>query len=206
MIKYIGCFFLLFSFTVIGQTKKEIQKGLEGIESIEKAEKYILANPTWSIELVTLSDADANIPKELIQLKRGQSKRINLNGEKHHYKLLEKIQEIKYRASYIYLNGKELSTKQIDSLRPLIIQKYNSGIPFETLVELYTMDGNPNQGDLGWFKPSVMVPEFEEAVKNHKKGAVFIVDVTSKKWYYVVLKTYDNTIKIDRIFIKIIEQ
>ncbi|MNS73450.1 hypothetical protein D3C72_1068930 [compost metagenome] len=37
-----------------------------------------------------------------------------------------------------------------------------------------------------------MVPEFETAIKNHKQNDVFKVDVPDKKWYYIVLKTFND--------------
>ena len=196
----------MLSVTAQGQTKKEVKNDLIVIDSKEKAEKHKVDNQKWEIELVELNDTDSDIPKKLTKLKKGQSKRIKVNREKYHYKLIEKAQESEFRASYIYLNGSELSKKQIDSLRPLIIEKYKSGVSFGELVEKYNMDGNSKKGDLGWFKTATMVPEFENAVRKHKKGDVFLVNVDSRKWYYVVLKTYTDRINNKLTLIKIKEQ
>jgi parvulin-like peptidyl-prolyl isomerase len=38
-----------------------------------------------------------------------------------------------------------------------------------------------------------MVKEFEDAVKGHKKGDIFTVDIPGNKWYHVVLKKFDDT-------------
>ena len=43
----------------------------------------------------------------------------------------------------------------------------------------------------------------ENAVKNHKKGEIFTVDSSEKHWYYVVLKTHDNTLITTKSFIRI---
>lgn len=99
-----------------------------------------------------------------------------------------------------------INRREIDSLRPLIIKKYKAGTSFENLVEKYNMDGNSKKGDLGWFKTKKMVPEFESAVRNHKKGDIFFVDVNAPKWHYVVLKTFDDRERISYNFIKIKEQ
>ena len=41
------------------------------------------------------------------------------------------------------------------------------------------MDGNTAHGDTGWFFGEEMMPkEFQDAVKNHKTGEIFFVDVT----------------------------
>jgi parvulin-like peptidyl-prolyl isomerase len=53
------------------------------------------------------------------------------------------------------------------------------------------MDGNKT-GDLNWFNEGEMVPEFEIAVKKHKKDEIFTVDVPERKWYYVTLKTHED--------------
>ncbi len=103
------------------------------------------------------------------------------------------IQQKEFRVSYVYLNGKELTKGEIDNLREKIINDYESGIPFSELAKKYSMDNNSEKGgDLGWFPEGKMYLEFEEAVKNHKKGEIFIVDIPSRNWYYVVLKTYND--------------
>jgi parvulin-like peptidyl-prolyl isomerase len=69
------------------------------------------------------------------------------------------------------------------------LQQYSSGTTFEQLADEFTMDGNRNHGDLGFFEPGMMVKEFEEAVRAHANGEVFIIDVPERQWYYVVKKT-----------------
>ncbi len=193
MIRHIVILFFFLGLTAYGQTKKEIKETLKRIDSKEKIEAYLLANPDWKIEYIELSDIDADVPKKLTKLEEGESTFIKSKGEKFHYKLLSKTKEVEFRVSYIYLNGRELTKNQIDSLRPLIIQKYKAKIPFEELVVKYNMDGNSVKGgDFGWFKTGSTVPEFEKAVQEHRKGDIFIVDVDVKNWYYVVLKTYSD--------------
>ena len=98
-----------------------------------------------------------------------------------------------YRANYIFLDGATLSQTQIDSLRKIIVQKANSGAPWDQLSDLYTMDGNNTHGDTGWFFGEEMMPkEFQDAVKNHKMGDIFSVDVSERQWHYIVKKTYDD--------------
>ncbi len=89
------------------------------------------------------------------------------------------------------LNGDKLSIQQIDSLRKVIIDKYNNGTSFSDFAKDYNMDSNPNC-DLSWFSKEIMVKEFSTAVKEHKKRNIFTIDVPSKKRYYVTLKPFDN--------------
>jgi len=78
------------------------------------------------------------------------------------------------------------------------MQKASSGVPFDKLSDQYTMDGNTTHGDTGWFFGEEMMPkEFQEAVKNHKLGDVFFVDVSEKQWHYIVKKTYEDDLKKD---------
>ena len=57
-------------------------------------------------------------------------------------------------------------------------------------------------GDLDWFNEGIMVKVFEDEIKNHKKGDVFIVNIPKRKWYYVVYKTQDDKEKIKLTYIE----
>jgi parvulin-like peptidyl-prolyl isomerase len=75
----------------------------------------------------------------------------------------------------------------------MIIEKYNRGVSFSDLVEVYNMDSNKKDGDLGWFSEGIMVKDFENAVRNQEKGNIFTIDIPDYNWYYVTLKTDNNT-------------
>jgi parvulin-like peptidyl-prolyl isomerase len=112
------------------------------------------------------------------------------------YKVIEATESVNYRASYIFLDGSSLTLPEIDSLKKLIVQKASSGTSFEELSDQYTMDGNTTRGDTGWFFGPEMLPkEFQDAVKAHKTGEIFFVDVAEKQWHYIVKKTYDDQVK-----------
>ena len=114
------------------------------------------------------------------------------------YKILEGTETVAYRANYIFLDGGTLSNSEVDSLKKIIVAKANAGASFEELSDQYTMDGNTTKGDTGWFfGPEMMPKEFEDAVKNHKKGDLFFVDVSAQNWHYIVKKTYDDQVKKD---------
>lgn len=199
----IGILFLLLSFTAIAQTKQQITTALEKIDSRGKAEKLIADKPAWDIAIVKYGSYDEETPKKLMQLQKGQSEIIRADKETYHYTLLNSWSETEFRVSYIHFSGRELQKQQIDSLRSVIIASYKKGTPFETLVETYTMDSNPNKGDLGWFKSGVMVPEFEKAVRKHQKDAIFTVDVDNRKWFFVVLKTHADRVVDYFEFVKV---
>ena len=200
---YFGILLVLFTITVNGQSKKEINLTLSLIENQEQFEKYQFENSDSNIENIELNISDSEFPKKLKKLKKGKTRFIKKDGIKYYYKLINISKETEFRASYIYLNGNELTKKEIDSIRTIIIEKLQSGVSFANLVEEYNMDGNSTQGDLGWFKKGIMVPDFEKAVIEHKKNDIFTVDINSRKWYYVVLKTYDDRIIEKRNYIRI---
>jgi len=96
-------------------------------------------------------------------------------------------QEVTYSAGYIYLDGSKKTKTEIENIRKKIINDYNHGINFITLAQKFNMDGNPHPEKFE-FKEEEVVPEFSKAVKEHKPGEIFIVDVPSKKWYYVAVR------------------
>ena len=117
-------------------------------------------------------------------------------------KILDKEDLKLSKVKYIYIKGSEYSKSEIDSIRLVIIERYENGEDFTDLVKKYTMDGNPT-GDLGWFHKGMMVEEFEKAVEEHSKGDIFTVDVFDKNWFYVVLKNYEDKDEMALIAISI---
>jgi parvulin-like peptidyl-prolyl isomerase len=205
---YIGILLILFTIIAKAQTKKEIKQTLKNIESQEDFEKYKSEHSDWNIVLIELNTSDAEFPKKLAELKKGKIRALKIDDGNYFYKFISSSKETEFRVSYIYLNGKELTKKEIDSIRPIIIKKYKSGISFDDLVEAYNMDGNSKKGDLGWLKKGTMVSDFEKAVIEHEKSDIFIVDVNNSDnhwhdWYYVVLKTHNDRISETQTYIRI---
>ena len=110
------------------------------------------------------------------------------------YKVIEANETVKYRASYIFLDGGSLEPTQIDSLKKIIVKKASEpGASWDKLSDQYTMDGKTTHGDTGWFFGELQMPkEFQDAVKAHKMGDIFFVDVSDRNWHYIVKKTFDD--------------
>ncbi len=176
------------------------------IHSVTQFNALDATHQLFGARLEVLAEDDPLLTSKLKALTEGDTLSVLENGEVQLYRFLERQALPEYRASYIYLDGAVLGRSQIDSLRSLIIARYKSGTPFADLVSEYTMDGNPNQGDLGWFAKGDMVPEFESAVREHEVGAIFTVNVPHKQWYHVALKTHANREKTYRYFIKIYQR
>src|ERR1700712_2232250 len=186
--------FLLFSASVFAQPT--VTEKFQKINTAEEAKQFIDANAPLKPTILKLSSGKDSslIEKRLLRQKKGDIFSVGFVT----YKVLDETEVIAYRSNYVFLDGSSLSPAQVDSLKKLISQKASAGTPIEQLSDQYTMDGNTTHGDTGWFFGEEMMPkEFQDAVKNHKLGDVFFVDVSDKQWHYVVKKTYDDQIKKD---------
>ena len=171
--------------------QQTVTEKFQKINTVQEAQQFIDANATLKPALLKLSSQKDSslIDKRILRQNKGDVFSVGYVT----YKVIEAAEKVNYRANYIFLDGSALSPTQIDSVRKLIQQKYAAGASFEQLSDQFTMDGNNTHGDTGWFFGEEMMPkEFQEAVKNHKKGDVFFVDVTDKQWHYIVKKTFDD--------------
>jgi parvulin-like peptidyl-prolyl isomerase len=176
-------------FSFLNLHSQSIENKLDNIKTIEEAEKFVVDNPELTPEIFTVSPEmdTVNVPAHFKTFKVGHI----LNEGGNIFKVISVNKGKAFRVSYVYLDGSKLSISEINKLRPQIISQYKKGTPFSDLAKKYTMDGNVT-GDLNWFTEGMMVPEFESAVKNHKKGELFTVDIPEKKWYYVTFKTHED--------------
>ena len=191
--------FLLFSASIFGQLT--VYEKFQKINTMQQAQEYIAANPELKPTTLNLSAGKDTtlIDKRLLRQKKGDVFSVGYVT----YKILEAKDTVDYRARYIFLDGSSLSKSEIDSLKKLIVDKANSGTPFEELSDQYTMDGNKTRGDTDWFYGIFMFPkEFQDAVANHKVGEIFFVDVSDKQWHYIVKKTHPDRVKKDIVVLR----
>ena len=184
---------LLFSVSAFSQAT--VTEKFQKIGTVQEAQQFIDANAALKPALLHLAYGKDStlIDKRLLRQNKGDIFSVGYVT----YKVLEATETVKYRANYIFLDGSSLSVTEVDSLKKLILKK-SSTISFDQLSDQYTMDGNTTHGDTGWFFGEEMMPkEFQEAVKSHKTGDVFFVDVSDKQWHYIVKKTYDDQDKKD---------
>jgi parvulin-like peptidyl-prolyl isomerase len=187
-------FFLLLSTPIFAQLT--VTEQFQKIGTVQEAQQYIDANPALKPVLLHLSFGKDStlIDKRLLRQNKGDVFSVGYVT----YKIIEAKETVQYRANYIFLDGSTLSMTEIDSLKKIIVQKATAGASFEQLSDQYTMDGNTTHGDTGWFFGIEMMPkEFQDAVKNHKTGDIFFVDVSDKQWHYIVKKTYNDDLKKD---------
>lgn len=168
-----------------------VTEQFQKINTVAEAEQYIKDNPNLKPAILKIaSGKDSSlIDKRLLRQKKGDVFSVGYVT----YKVIDMTEDIAFRASYVFLDGSSLSPAEIDSLKKIIAQKAAAGTPMEQLSDQYTMDGNTTHGDTGWFFGEDQMPkEFQDAIKNHKQGEVFFVDVSEKQWHYIVKKTYDD--------------
>lgn len=179
-----------------GQTLEEVKKVLMKVNSLNQIDSLKNQYPNWTIYEDHTMQSDSSKFPDIINSKIGDviTKQYYPDEASFLIKVLSEREEEFCKLKYIYLDGNTLPKSLVDSLRADILTSYNNGEDFESLVEIYTMDGN-STGDLGWFSRGIMVEEFSNAVFNRKKGEIFEVDVTRYNWYYIVLKTHDNKLE-----------
>ena len=195
----LAAIFLLFSASIFGQLT--VYEKFQKINTMQQAQEYITANPELKPTILNLSAGKdtALIDKRLLRQKKGDVFSVGYVT----YKILESKDTVDYRARYIFLDGSSLSKSEIDSLKKIIVDKANSGTPFEVLSDQYTMDGNKTRGDTDWFFGIYMFPkEFQDAVAEHKVGEIFFVDVSDKQWHYIVKKTHPDRVKKDIVVLR----
>ena len=185
--------FLSIQISLHAQSKQEILEVLSDVQSLEEKEKLKARYPDWFITIDRTTQLDGANFEHIMEAKIGSivSKKNFDSGTTFLLKVLEKSEDEFCKVQYIYLDGSKLNDTEIDSLRTLILGKYNQGEDFTDLARKFGMDGNLT-GELDWFHKGMMVEEFDSAVRPRQKGEIFTVDVPSRSWYYVVLKTHKN--------------
>lgn len=176
----------LICFTFFGQSIKD---EIKPINTVEQANTFIenhseLKSEIWKVNPEIEKDVAFTIFKN-------KTKGDIFSDQNNIYKVIDSKKTNALRASYIFLDGNQLTLQKINELRKIILEKHKSGIPFAKLANEYTMDSSKD-GDLGWFTEGMMVKEFEEAIKNHQQNDIFTIDLDKEKWYYVSLKTFSN--------------
>ena len=180
---------LLLSTAAFGQAT--VRDQFAKIQTLDQANQWIAANAPLKPAMLHLTAGKDStvIDKRLLRQEKGDIFSVGYVT----YKVIESTESVKYRANYIFLDGGSLDQSGVDSLKKIILAKITAGANWDQLSDQYTMDGNTTHGDTGWFFGELQMPkEFQDAVKSHKLGDVFSVDVTDKQWHYIVKKTFDD--------------
>lgn len=209
-IHFILIFILVISFSANAQEIEKTKLDLSTIQNIQQANEYLTNHPSFSGQLYSLnSNVDTtDFDKELLATRTGDLIDFGSENEKKYFffKTIETTQVKTFRVQYIFLDNKKITLRQIDSLRTIILKRFEHGESFDRLAKEYSMDGNAkNGGDLGWFEEGMMQSEFEAKVKSKKIGEVFTVDIPAEKWYYVVRNSHNPMVgkKVTILYLEI---
>jgi parvulin-like peptidyl-prolyl isomerase len=191
----IVCFVFLTPRLAEAQSLQKIRADLAAIETPEQADMYMMNAPAVKgtvLNLDAIRDT-TRIDRILLESNVGDVNEFELDDDTTVlvYKTVAKTATQSYRVQYIFLDNKKLSKEKIDSLRKMILKRVAAGENFAQLASEYSMDSNSRKGgDLGWFSEGMMHRQFEEAVREKKTGEVFMVDIPSNQWYYVVRNSH----------------
>ncbi len=86
------------------------------------------------------------------------------------YKVLEVSNVPSFQVQYTFLDGKELSSYDVDSVRSVISRRLRKGGVRQAGETLFDGWERSQWRRSGWFEEGMMVKEFEEAVKKKTKG------------------------------------
>jgi peptidyl-prolyl cis-trans isomerase C len=86
--------------------------------------------------------------------------------------------KLEYRARHILVATEVFAQNIIDKLR--------KGADFGEIARKESMDSKDNGGELGWFSPARMVPEFSAAVTSLKKGEITQKPVKTQYGWHVI--------------------
>lgn len=202
--------FLIVLISSISYAQVNFESQMDSITSVTQASEFIESHKPLKGNLITFNKEKhhTRLANDLFELGINGKKVYETEMEKTYYKLIERKMVPHYRVSYVFLDGNKKSIAEISKLKSDIISKYKKGAPFQNLAKQYSMDINGKRGgDSGWFAYGEMLPEFEDQIINghHNNGDIFTIDVPSKKWYYVVLKTDDKTMIEEIKVLKIVE-
>lgn len=200
----------LISTTSFLRAQTSVEDDLKIIETPEQIESYLESKHSKKNKLITFNEEKHKtvLAKELFKLSIGGTKVNEREFDKTFYKVVNKNNKTYHRVAYIYLDGSKHSVKDINVLREKIIAQYHNGAPFDFLSKRYSMDPSAKKGgDLGWFLKGDMHPDFENEVINnkHELNTIFTIDIPSKNWYYVVLKTHEPKDITEIDVLKIVE-
>lgn len=94
------------------------------------------------------------------------------------------VSEWQARVREIYLGY--VDSTEAHRIFNLVLSDMKKGRKFSKCAQELSQDGAKDSGgDLGWFGPGMMVPDFEHAVLAHRKGDVYIVHTKEFGWLIV---------------------
>lgn len=159
---------VLFSGLLDQLVQQEAMRSIRG-DQISKRGQLILDNERRAQQVADLIEEtiDAEMTEEAFEAAYAE-------------RFLNADSEEEFNAAHILVETEEEATS--------IVEELEGGADFAKLAqEKSTGPSGPNGGDLGWFGPGAMVPEFEAAVLELEEGQVSAPVQTQFGWHVVKL-------------------
>jgi len=94
-------------------------------------------------------------------------------------KQIAAMNSVEYKASHILMESEDIAIE--------VTAKINAGSEFADMAKEHsTGPTGPNGGDLGWFQPENMVPEFSAAVSQMEVGSVTAAPVQTQFGWHII--------------------
>ncbi|MDN5863617.1 MAG: peptidylprolyl isomerase [Gammaproteobacteria bacterium] len=168
-------------------------------------QRYQIAKQLIQLTLAYQSAREQNLASDP-EVRAGlalQQKLYLANQAVEHYMATATVPESRLQSEYQKLvaaqSGEQYKARHIlvkdKSKAEQIIKKLDNGADFATLAKKESIDkGTASQGgELGWFKPKQMVPEFSAAIAKLKPGQYTETPVKSRYGWHVILLEDERT-------------
>jgi parvulin-like peptidyl-prolyl isomerase len=187
---------LLLLIPIISFSQENLEQELDSVSTAEEAKTFAKTHKKANKSKVFTFNKEKHktrLADDLFKLSKGGKQVVKTDFKKTYYKVIDKNEVLHYRASFIYFDGSKMTLEEINEKRAKILSQYEQGYKFDALAKLHSMDLSAKRGgDSGWFPEGQMHSDFEYAIKNHDTNDIFTLDITDRKWHYVVLKTFDD--------------
>jgi parvulin-like peptidyl-prolyl isomerase len=167
--------------------KKFVSQYIETLEIYNKKAKSITNTPQYKAAAMKLA-VDMWLKNRLnsIKISDEEAKAFYEKNKDIYFKTTPKV-----KARHIVVKDKKLAEKIISELKGLKGKELEK--KFAELAKKYSIGPSKVQGgELGWFDPKQMVPEFAKAVKNLKPGEITLTPVKTRFGYHVILVEAKN--------------
>ena len=182
---------LVMPLLVDGQNKVQVKKitsHLQTLSGQSRNDSIQKICPLCNILEETLTQTDSIHPyrEQVWKAKKGEVVGPVSRGDETQCLILrgDTISEWQARVREIYLGY--VDSTEAHRVFNMVLSDMKKGRKFSKCAQELSQDGAKDSGgDLGWFGPGMMVPDFENAVLAHKKGDVYIVHTKEFGWLIV---------------------
>ncbi|WP_375239331.1 peptidylprolyl isomerase [Aurantibacter sp.] len=190
---FLSALCLGFSLTAFAQN---VTKELKDIETEEQAEAYVDGKKKKHYQIMRFNEENhqSKLAQDLLSGGQGTTTSTRTQFEKTYFKVVGKTNDPHYRLSYIYLDGKKHSMKEIDLIRKKVLLKHDSQLEtFANLAKKYSDAKNAFKGgDTNWVKitdlPTTLA-DLDE-ILGHKVDDIYMVSNKETNQFYIVKKTH----------------